>query len=113
MFSDSASVILNCFRRFMWNLFRLENEQINNNNAMRAVQVEREVSAVSLELSDEQHMKELLRMMDSYDGVAKVRPAPSTQPSMQRIRATISASRKSVFLDSRRSELFTKISSVE
>ena len=90
----------------MWNLFRLENEQINNNNAQKATELQAEASTTSMELTEEQHMKELLQIMDSYDGMEKVKIAPV--PKLR----SFSASTSRIFPDTR-SELFTKISSVE
>lgn len=54
---------LEVFRRFVWNFFRLENEHLNNCGNFRAV---RDISVAPIESSDQEN---ILRMMDSDDGV--------------------------------------------
>lgn len=90
----------------MWNLFRLENEQINNNNAQKATELQAEVSTTSMELTEEQHMKDLLQIMDSYDGAEKIRMSPVLKLH------SFTGSTSRIFPDTR-SELFTKLSSIE
>lgn len=52
-----------CFRRFVWNFFRLENEHLNNCGKFRAV---RDISVAPMDSSDQGI---ILRMMDSEDGI--------------------------------------------
>jgi len=50
-------------RRFVWNFFRLENEHLNNCGKFRAV---RDISVAPVDCSDQ---TQILRMMDTSDGV--------------------------------------------
>lgn len=61
--STSIVSILEVFRRFVWNFFRLENEHLNNCGKFRAV---RDISVAPIDSSDQAQM---LRMMDEFDGV--------------------------------------------
>ncbi|XP_016917659.1 solute carrier family 53 member 1 isoform X2 [Apis cerana] len=54
---------LEVFRRFIWNFFRLENEHLNNCGKFRAV---RDISVAPVDCSDQ---SQILRMMDTADGV--------------------------------------------
>ncbi|XP_046401366.1 xenotropic and polytropic retrovirus receptor 1-like [Ischnura elegans] len=54
-------------RRFIWNLFRLENEHLNNCGQFRAV---RDISVAPITSSDE---KLMIKMMDEEDGVTECR----------------------------------------
>ncbi|KAH0946478.1 hypothetical protein HN011_011278 [Eciton burchellii] len=54
---------LEVFRRFVWNFFRLENEHLNNCGKFRAV---RDISVAPVDCSDQ---TQILRMMDTSDGV--------------------------------------------
>ncbi|CAG7833657.1 unnamed protein product [Allacma fusca] len=95
------------FRRFMWNLFRLEHEQINNNNAQRLNRLQMIGSDTSIQATDEQRMKELLKMMDLEDGVTKHRASINLVASSSRL--SVSASVKTI--DRSKTELFTRVSS--
>lgn len=59
----SILALLEVFRRFVWNFFRLENEHLNNCGKFRAV---RDISIAPIDSSDQ---TTILRMMDEYDGV--------------------------------------------
>lgn len=59
----SITAILEVFRRFVWNFFRLENEHLNNCGKFRAV---RDISIAPIDSSDQTL---ILRMMDEPDGV--------------------------------------------
>ncbi|KAM7347488.1 solute carrier family 53 member 1-like [Cochliomyia hominivorax] len=59
----SVTGILEVFRRFVWNFFRLENEHLNNCGKFRAV---RDISIAPIDSSDQ---TQILRMMDEQDGV--------------------------------------------
>ncbi|XP_055841829.1 xenotropic and polytropic retrovirus receptor 1 [Episyrphus balteatus] len=59
----SITAILEVFRRFVWNFFRLENEHLNNCGKFRAV---RDISIAPIDSSDQ---TQILRMMDEPDGV--------------------------------------------
>ena len=63
----SLMAILEVFRRFVWNFFRLENEHLNNCGNFRAV---RDISVAPIDASDQ---AEIIRMMDEPDGVMTVR----------------------------------------
>ena len=52
-----------CFRRFIWNFFRLENEHLNNCGQFRAV---RDISVVPMETDDQAFLEQ---MMDDMDGL--------------------------------------------
>lgn len=54
----SILAILEVFRRFVWNFFRLENEHLNNCGKFRAV---RDISIAPIDSSDQ---TTILRMMD-------------------------------------------------
>jgi hypothetical protein len=54
----SIAAILEVFRRFVWNFFRLENEHLNNCGKFRAV---RDISIAPIDSSDQ---TTILRMMD-------------------------------------------------
>ncbi|XP_039267129.2 xenotropic and polytropic retrovirus receptor 1 homolog [Styela clava] len=60
-------VILEVFRRFIWNFFRLENEHLNNCGEFRAV---RDISVAPLREDD---LATLMRMMDDENGVEDYR----------------------------------------
>ena len=53
--------ILEVFRRFVWNFFRLENEHLNNCGKFRAV---RDISVAPIDASDQQ---QIIKMMDEPD----------------------------------------------
>ena len=57
-FLTSLQAILEVFRRFVWNFFRLENEHLNNCGQFRAV---RDISIAPIDSSDQ---TTILRMMD-------------------------------------------------
>uniref|UniRef100_A0A1B6GBR3 SPX domain-containing protein n=1 Tax=Cuerna arida TaxID=1464854 RepID=A0A1B6GBR3_9HEMI len=59
----SVTAILEVFRRFVWNFFRLENEHLNNCGKFRAV---RDISVAPLDSSDH---TQIIRMMDDENGV--------------------------------------------
>ncbi|KAF7990166.1 hypothetical protein HCN44_009901 [Aphidius gifuensis] len=59
----SIVALLEVFRRFVWNFFRLENEHLNNCGKFRAV---RDISIAPIESSDQ---TQILRMMDDENGV--------------------------------------------
>ncbi|XP_075157386.1 solute carrier family 53 member 1-like [Haematobia irritans] len=59
----SITGILEVFRRFVWNFFRLENEHLNNCGKFRAV---RDISIAPIDSSDQTL---ILRMMDEPEGV--------------------------------------------
>lgn len=59
----SITAVLEVFRRFVWNFFRLENEHLNNCGKFRAV---RDISIAPIDSSDQ---TQILRMMDEPDGV--------------------------------------------
>ncbi len=63
----SVFSILEVFRRFIWNFFRLENEHLNNCGKFRAV---RDISVAPIDASDQ---SQIIRMMDEEDGVTAVR----------------------------------------
>ncbi|VDP11108.1 unnamed protein product [Soboliphyme baturini] len=60
----SVTAPLECFRRFVWNYFRLENEHLNNCGQFRAV---RDISLRPLNKGD---IDELQSMVDNDEGVA-------------------------------------------
>ena len=62
-FLVSVMAILEVFRRFVWNFFRLENEHLNNCGQFRAV---RDISIAPIDSSDQ---TTILKMMDDPDGV--------------------------------------------
>lgn len=62
-FLASLLAILEVFRRFVWNFFRLENEHLNNCGQFRAV---RDISIAPIDSSDQ---TTILKMMDDPDGV--------------------------------------------
>jgi xenotropic and polytropic retrovirus receptor 1 len=62
-FLTSLLAILEVFRRFVWNFFRLENEHLNNCGQFRAV---RDISIAPIDSSDQ---TTILKMMDDPDGV--------------------------------------------
>lgn len=62
-FLVSLLAILEVFRRFVWNFFRLENEHLNNCGQFRAV---RDISIAPIDSSDQ---TTILKMMDDPDGV--------------------------------------------
>ncbi len=55
--------ILECFRRFIWNFLRLENEHVNNCGEFRAV---RDISLKPLRKGE---LDELLSRIDHEDGM--------------------------------------------
>jgi hypothetical protein len=57
-FLTSLLAVLEVFRRFVWNFFRLENEHLNNCGQFRAV---RDISIAPIDSSDQTL---ILRMMD-------------------------------------------------
>lgn len=57
-FLTSLQAMLEVFRRFVWNFFRLENEHLNNCGQFRAV---RDISIAPIDSSDQ---TTILRMMD-------------------------------------------------
>lgn len=59
--------VLEVFRRFIWNFFRLENEHLNNCGEFRAV---RDISVAPIREDD---LTSLIRMMDETDGVEQYR----------------------------------------
>jgi hypothetical protein len=93
------------FRRFMWNLFRLEHEQINNNNAHRLTRLELIRSDTSF-VTDEQQMTDLLHMMDGEDGVPKHR---TSLPIGSSTRLSLLGSTRT--FENSRTELFTRTNS--
>jgi len=56
-------LMLRCFRRFVWNFFRLENEHLNNCGQFRAV---RDISIAPMNSNDQALLEQ---MMDDEDGV--------------------------------------------
>ncbi|XP_044731655.1 xenotropic and polytropic retrovirus receptor 1 isoform X2 [Chrysoperla carnea] len=66
--ATSILAILEVFRRFVWNFFRLENEHLNNCGKFRAV---RDISVAPVDSSDH---SQILRMMDDEDGVINRKP---------------------------------------
>ena len=69
----SFMAMLEVFRRFVWNFFRLENEHLNNCGKFRAV---RDISVAPIDASDQ---AEIIRMMDEPDGVMTVRKRKTTK----------------------------------
>ena len=65
--------MLEVFRRFVWNFFRLENEHLNNCGKFRAV---RDISVAPIDSNDQD---DIIRMMDEPDGVLKVRERKHTK----------------------------------
>lgn len=67
-------------RRFVWNFLRLENEHINNVGKFRAV---RDISVAPIDTSDQ---AQILKMMDSFEGVINRKPkrkmAPAKYPKL-------------------------------
>lgn len=59
--------VLEVFRRFVWNFFRLENEHLNNCGQFRVV---RDISIAPVDMKDQE---EILTMMDFPDGAQQVR----------------------------------------
>jgi hypothetical protein len=59
----SILALLEVFRRFVWNFFRLENEHLNNCGQFRAV---RDISIAPIDSSDQ---TTILKMMDEPNGV--------------------------------------------
>lgn len=57
---------LEMFRRFVWNCIRLENEQLNNCGLFREV---RDIPLEVVAPINESHLKKVIIMMDSKDGV--------------------------------------------
>uniref|UniRef100_A0A1B6J659 SPX domain-containing protein n=1 Tax=Homalodisca liturata TaxID=320908 RepID=A0A1B6J659_9HEMI len=68
----SVTAILEVFRRFVWNFFRLENEHLNNCGKFRAV---RDISVAPLDSSDH---TQIIRMMDDENGVTNRKPQRKT-----------------------------------
>jgi len=64
----SVTAILEVFRRFVWNFFRLENEHLNNCGKFRAV---RDISVAPIDSSDH---TQIIRMMDEENGVINRKP---------------------------------------
>lgn len=60
-------IVLEVFRRFVWNFFRLENEHLNNCGEFRAV---RDISVAPLREDD---LSTLVKMMDEENGVEEYR----------------------------------------
>ncbi|ALC49868.1 CG10483 [Drosophila busckii] len=75
----SITGILEVFRRFVWNFFRLENEHLNNCGKFRAV---RDISIAPLDSSDQTL---IMRMMDEPDGVTN-RYTKTNRPKPKKIR---------------------------
>ncbi|XP_032309398.1 xenotropic and polytropic retrovirus receptor 1 [Drosophila ananassae] len=75
----SITGILEVFRRFVWNFFRLENEHLNNCGKFRAV---RDISIAPLDSSDQAL---ILRMMDEGDGVIN-RYTKTNRPKPKKIK---------------------------
>ncbi|XP_032664967.1 xenotropic and polytropic retrovirus receptor 1-like isoform X2 [Odontomachus brunneus] len=71
---------LEVFRRFVWNFFRLENEHLNNCGKFRAV---RDISVAPADYSDQ---TQILRMMDSTDGVINRRKKQKVDEKRRPIR---------------------------
>ncbi|XP_014486128.1 PREDICTED: xenotropic and polytropic retrovirus receptor 1-like isoform X2 [Dinoponera quadriceps] len=71
---------LEVFRRFVWNFFRLENEHLNNCGKFRAV---RDISVAPADCSDQ---TQILRMMDSVDGVINRRKKQKVEEKRKPIR---------------------------
>lgn len=71
---------LEVFRRFVWNFFRLENEHLNNCGKFRAV---RDISVAPADCSDQ---TQILRMMDSADGVINRRKKQKVDEKRRPIR---------------------------
>ncbi|XP_055371502.1 xenotropic and polytropic retrovirus receptor 1-like [Condylostylus longicornis] len=69
--------ILEVFRRFIWNFFRLENEHLNNCGKFRAV---RDISIAPIDSSDQTM---ILRMMDEENGVIN-RYTDSNRPKVRK-----------------------------
>lgn len=67
-------------RRFVWNFFRLENEHLNNCGKFRAV---RDISVAPADCSDQ---TQILRMMDSADGVINRRKKQKVEEKRRPIR---------------------------
>lgn len=59
----SLTAPLECFRRFVWNFFRLENEHLNNCGQFRAV---RDISVKPIKKGD---LEALIQKMDEEDGI--------------------------------------------
>jgi len=64
---DCVLQVLEVFRRFVWNFFRLENEHLNNCGQFRVV---RDISIAPVDMKDQE---EILTMMDFPDGAQQVR----------------------------------------
>ncbi|XP_012222123.1 solute carrier family 53 member 1-like isoform X1 [Linepithema humile] len=71
---------LEVFRRFVWNFFRLENEHLNNCGKFRAV---RDISVAPVDCSDQ---TQILRMMDTSDGVINRRKKQKVDEKRKPIR---------------------------
>lgn len=65
--TSTLFIVLEVFRRFVWNFFRLENEHLNNCGEFRAV---RDISVSPIREDD---LTSLIRMMDDIDGVEQCR----------------------------------------
>jgi xenotropic and polytropic retrovirus receptor 1 len=70
--------ILEIFRRFVWNFFRLENEHLNNCGQFRAV---RDISIAPIDSSDQ---ITILKMMDEEDGVLNRYSNQQNRPKIKR-----------------------------
>ncbi|XP_060520077.1 solute carrier family 53 member 1-like isoform X2 [Cylas formicarius] len=71
--------VLEVFRRFVWNFFRLENEHLNNCGKFRAV---RDISVAPLDTSDQML---IVRMMDEENGVINRRKKKSKRKEDHRV----------------------------
>ena len=75
--------ILELFRRFVWNFFRLENEHLNNCGHFRAV---RDISVTPIDASDQ---ADIIKMMDEDDGVSMVRKRKTTKGLKKQVAADL------------------------